>query len=60
MEGNSVNRSLRVGARVRTRVRRGTGRVVAHHPTLAAWIVEFPKDRAFPLAWFADRLEVVG
>ena len=55
-----MNRSLRVGARVRTRVRRGTGRVVAHHPTLAAWIVEFPKDRAFPLAWFADRLEVVG
>ena len=50
---------IRVGARVRTKVRRGTGRVVAHHPTLPAWVVSFDKDKNFPLAWTEDRLVVV-
>lgn len=47
--------TIAVGARVTTPVRRSTGTVLSHHPTLPAWVVRFAEDST-PLAWFYDQL----
>lgn len=49
-----------VGARVRTKARRGLGTVTGHHPTLPAWRVTFPQDRTQSYFWYESTLEVIA
>lgn len=46
--------SITVGTKVTTPIRRSTGTVLRHHPTLPAWVVRFAEDPT-PLAWYYDR-----